>query len=103
MRFLPPCASARLGYPLDRAQPGVPAARDFGHRADRDVEVHGPHGVADLTAGSLAIDQPRAVEDGQMFGHRLPREGELGGELSWRDLAVGEDQVEDAAPRRVGD
>ena len=80
----------RLGYPLDRSRPGVPAGRDLGHRTHRDVEVLGPHRVADLAAGPLALDQPCAVEDGQVLGHRLPREGQLGGQRSWRELAVGE-------------
>ncbi len=59
--------------------------------------------VTHLPTVARALDKPSAIEHRQVLGHCLSGKGKLGRQGGRCDLAVGEDQVEDTAPRRVGD
>src|SRR6266446_248408 len=101
--FLLPHCGLRLGDALDGFEARVPSGCDPCHRANRDVKVFRPHGVADLAALTRALHEAGAVEHREVLGDRLPGERQVRGELGGRDLAVREQEVEHLAARGVGD
>jgi hypothetical protein len=72
-----------------------------GHPARRCLQARGPHAIADLTAVAGALDQPGAVEDGQVLDDRHAADRQLAGQRRGGPLAALGEQVEHA-PARSG-
>jgi len=94
---------ARFSHPLNRGQSGFPASCDLCHRANSAVEVLRANRVMNLSTAPPTLDEPSAVQHREVFGHRLPGKGEFCRKGRRRDVSMGQDQVEDTAPRGVGD
>lgn len=62
-----------------------------------------PHRIPYLSTVPRALNEPGAIEHGEMLGHCLSGKGQFGRQRGRCDLALREDQLEDTAPRCVGD
>jgi hypothetical protein len=61
------------------------------------------HPVSLLPARRRRPDQADPVEDAEVLGHRLPGDRQLPAQRGGRAVALGQQQVEQPAPRRVPD
>ena len=84
-------------------QPLVPLGADLGHPAHRVHQRRGGQRVARLAALATRLDEPGAVERGEVLGDGLAGDRQLAGEPRGGQLRPLGDRAQDLAARRVGE